>query len=120
LTHLFPHGQAVVGEVQPDGPPVRRVDRAPDQPGLLQRVDHGGDRPGHDPEPVRQLGHPQRLLRLRDDAQRAFLRGSEAERGELGHLRPPQPLGEPLEQVCELHRRLFVVHLPSVGAENSL
>jgi hypothetical protein len=102
--------------VQPDGPPVRRVDRAPNQPGLLQRVDDGGDRSGHDPELVGQLGHPQRLLRLCEEAQRAFLRGREAERGELGDLRPPQPPGEPLEQVCELHRRLFVVHLPSIQA----
>jgi hypothetical protein len=93
--------------VQPDGAPVRRVGLAADQPRLLQRIDHGGDRPGHDTKLVRQIGHPQRLLAVCDQAQRAFLRGGQAEGSELGHLRPPQSSAEPLEQVCQLHRRLL-------------
>jgi len=106
--------------VQPDGAPVRRIDLAADQPRVLQRVDHGGDRPGHDTELVGQLGHPQRFLAACDQAQGAFLRGGQAERGELGHLRSPQSFGEPLEQVHELHRRLLLVHALSISELSSL
>jgi hypothetical protein len=102
--------------MQPDGAAVVRVDLAADQARLLQRVDHGGDRAGHDAEVVGQFGHPQRFLAAGDDAQRALLAWGEAERGQPLRLRAAEPPDLPLEQVRELNR-VFVLHeltLPGV------
>ena len=116
LAHVVADGQAAVGQVQADGAAVVRVDLAADQARLLERVDHGGDRAGHDAEVVGELGHPQRLLAAGDDAQGALLGRGEAERGQPLRLGAAEPPGLPLEQVRELDR-VFVLHdltLPGV------
>jgi hypothetical protein len=92
--------------VQQDRAAVARVDLAADQAGFLERVDHGGERAGHDAEPVGEFGHPQRAVAAGERAQGALLGGGEAERRELLRLGAAQPLGQPVEQVRELNRVL--------------
>ena len=45
-----------------DAAPIRRVRDAPDEPGLLETVDHASDRPGGEP---RELGQTARTLRIK-------------------------------------------------------
>jgi pimeloyl-ACP methyl ester carboxylesterase len=107
LAQVVANGGAAFGQVQQDGAAVGRVDLAADQPGFLERVDHRGERAGHDAQPVGELRHPQRGVAAGDRAQRAFLRRGEAERRELLPLGTAQPPGQPVEQVRELNRVLI-------------
>ena len=93
---------AVVAERHQDRPPVAGIGVAGHEPGRLEGVDHGGDRPGHHVELGGEVGHPQGPALGGDEAQHPGLGIGEAQRGELHDRPPPQPargVGEQLGQL---------------------
>jgi salicylate hydroxylase len=109
---------APLGEVQADRPAVRGIDLTANEPRLLQRVDHGRDRPRDDAELAGQLGHARRVPGPRDHAQRTLLPGGKAKRRQLRRLRFAKPSAKPLQQVSELDW-VFIRHVSMLAEHHS-
>jgi hypothetical protein len=100
---------ALVGERHQDRPPVAGVGVTGDEPGLLEGVDHGRDRPGDDVELGGQVGHAQRPPFGGDEAEDPGLGVCQPEGGELDDRPPPQPACGVGEELGELERDVGVV-----------
>jgi hypothetical protein len=63
----FEQGVTPGGQAHEDRAPVVRIGGPDDEAGRLHPVDHGGDGPGDDLEPCRDVGHLEWLAGGRDD-----------------------------------------------------
>jgi hypothetical protein len=93
---------ALIGQRHQDRAPVAGVGVTGDEPGHLEGVDHGRDRPGHDVELGGQVGHSQGPPFGGDEAEHSGLGIGEAEGGQLDDRPPAQPAGGVGEELGEL------------------
>jgi hypothetical protein len=93
---------SVIAEHHEDRSPIAGIGVAHHEPGRLEGVDHGRDRPGDHVELGGQVGHPQGPPMGGDEAKHAGLGIGEAQRGELhdrSSTEPTRSMGEEFGQL---------------------